>query len=355
MPANDENQEIKEKIKELKEFISNSRDVREWKRGEAVKLRVLGVSYQEIQKRLGVSISFIAKSQKKYTERGIAGLKLGYQGSKSYLTDAEKSQIIEWLRPRERRNISELERHLIETYDVVFKSPESYYQILRESQLSWQKGKRENPRKNPEKVEEKNQEIDEMLKELKGDIESGKLAVYALDECHLQGDDICNYLWGERKDREIIQVANERDRQTYYGAFNLWTKEFIVTPYSAGNGENTVKFLQEIKSYHPEQKLLLIWDGASYHRGEEVKKLLATENEGKAKKDWSIICHLFAPYAPEENPVEEIWLQVKNFIRRFYYICKKFSIVKRLFQFFFNFKLFNSPNLKNYDAFVQLI
>lgn len=355
MPDNEENQEIKEKIKELQEFVSNSRDVREWKRGEAVRLRVLGVSYQEIQKRLGVSISFIAKSQKRYTERGIAGLKLGYQGSKSYLTDEEKSQIIEWLRPRERRNISELERHLIETYDVVFKSPESYYHILRKSQLSWQKGNRENPRKNQEKVEEKNQEIAEMLKEFKGDIESGKLAVYALDECHLQGDDICNYLWGERKDREIIQVANERDRQTYYGAFNLWTKEFIVAPYSAGNGENTVKFIQKIKIYHPEQKLLLIWDGASYHRGEEVKKLLAIENEGKEKEDWSITCHLFAPYAPEENPVEEIWLQVKNFIRRFYYICKKFSIVKRLFQLFFNFKLFNPPNLKNYDAFVQLI
>lgn len=215
MSVNDKSQEIKEKIKELQDFVNNSRDVREWKRGEAVRLRVLGVSYQEIQKRLGVSISFIAKSQKKYIERGIAGLKLGYQGSKSYLTIKEKTAIIEWLRPPERRNISELERHLIETYDVVFKSPESYYHILRESQLSWQKGNRENPRKNLEKVEEKNEEIGEMLKEFRADIEARKLAVYALDECHLQGDDICRYLWGERKNREIIQVANERDRQTY--------------------------------------------------------------------------------------------------------------------------------------------
>jgi hypothetical protein len=60
-------------------------------------------------------------------------------------------------------------------------------------------------------------------------------------ECHLQGDDICSYLWGERENREIIKVVNERDRQTYYGALNLWTQEFIVSPYSTGNGENTVK------------------------------------------------------------------------------------------------------------------
>lgn len=78
MSVNDESQEIKEKIKELQDFVSNSRDVREWKRGKVVRLRVLGMSYQEIQKKLGGAISFIAKSQKKYTERGIAGLKLGY-------------------------------------------------------------------------------------------------------------------------------------------------------------------------------------------------------------------------------------------------------------------------------------
>ncbi len=238
---------------------------------------------------------------------------------------------------------------------MVFKSPESYYQLLRESQLTWQKGNKKNPKKKREEIEKRNKEIAEILKEVREEIEEEKLVVYALDECHLQGDDICSYLWGDKKNREIIQVANDRDRQTYYGAFNLWTKEFIVRAYSAGNGENTVDFVEEIKSHHPQKKLLLIWDDATYHRGEEIRKLLAVENEGKTQEDWSITCHLFAPYAPEENPVEGIWLQVKNFIRRFHYICKNFSIVKRLFEFFFNFKLFNPPNLKNYDAFVQFI
>ena len=178
---------------------------------------------------------------------------------------------------------------------------------------------------------------------------------YALDECHLTGADICNYLWGNSKEREIILVPNERDRQTYYGALNLVNKEFIVSPYSAGNGENTVNFISVLKRQNPGKKLLLIWDGASYHRGEIMQQLLIRENTGKSREDWSITCHLFAPYAPDENPVEAIWLQVKNFIRRFHYICSSFKIVKRLFQFFFKFKLFNSPNLKKYDAFAQMI
>ena len=73
------------------------------------------------------------------------------------------------------------------------------------------------------------------------------------------------------------------------------------------------------------------------------------------EKDWLITCCLFAPYGPKENPVEAIWLQVKNFIRRFYYRCRNFSIAKKLFQLFFKFNLFNPPNLEKYDAFVQMI
>jgi len=83
------------------------------------------------------------------------------------------------LYPRARRNISELERPLIETYEVVFLSRESYYQLLRSSHLTWQKGNRENPRKNPEKVKEINEKIAKILKVFQTDIESKKQAVYA--------------------------------------------------------------------------------------------------------------------------------------------------------------------------------
>ena len=75
-----------EKIQELEEFLSKSKDLREWKRGQAVKLRLLGCSYQEIEVALGVSKSFIAQILRRYRSQGVSGLKLGYLGSKSYLT-----------------------------------------------------------------------------------------------------------------------------------------------------------------------------------------------------------------------------------------------------------------------------
>ena len=68
--------------------------------------------------------------------------------------------------------------------------------------------------------------------ERRSDIEAGMLVVYALDECHLQGDEICGYVWGDKKDRAIVSVDTDRDRQTYYGALNIKTQEFIVSRWA---------------------------------------------------------------------------------------------------------------------------
>jgi transposase len=82
-----------------------------------------------------------------------------------------------------------------------------------------------------------------------------------------------------------------------------------------------------------------------------MRDFLTEQNEGVPPENWKITCIRFAPYAPQENPVEAIWLQLKTLLRRFYRFGKSFNIVKRLFQLFVNLKLFNLPNFKNYNAF----
>jgi hypothetical protein len=86
-----------------------------------------------------------------------------------------------------------------------------------------------------------------------------------------------------------------------------------------------------------------------------MQKLLSELNTGLDKKDWQVTCHLFAPYAPEENLIEAKRLQLKNLLRRCYCFCKNFSIVKRLFQLSVNLKLFNFPNLEKYNNFSCLV
>lgn len=65
-----------------------------------------------------------------------------------------------------------------------------------------------------------------------------------------------------------------------------------------------------------------------------MQQFLQKENQNLDSEDWRVTCCLFAPYAPQENPVEAIWLQLKTLLRRFYRFGKSFAIVKRLFQLF---------------------
>jgi transposase len=350
--------ENKEKIKLLKDFLKNRPDGREIQRALAVKLVLEGDRYQAVKEILSVSLGFISKWVNAFNFGGIDALRSGYKGSKSYLTNSERAEVIEWLIEQKAWDVSELEIHLIEKYDVVYQSLQtlqSYDQILQEAQISWQKGQQVNPRYNEEVTGKKNREIAEILENRREEIESGKLIVYIVDECHLHWDDICGYLWNLIKEPLKIPLLNPKERQTYYGALNLLTQEFILLPYQQGNGENTIDFVQQLQRKNPEAKTLWIWDGASYHRGKEMQEFLAKENQDLSSEDWRVTCCLFAPYSPQENPVEAIWLQLKTLLRRFYRFGKSFTIVKRLFQLFVDWKLFNLPNLKNYDAFSRFI
>jgi len=57
---------------------------------------------------------------------------------------------------------------------VVYKSKESYYQLLKEGGLSWKRSEKVNPKRDEEKVEQKREEIQNYLIEQRDEIESGK-------------------------------------------------------------------------------------------------------------------------------------------------------------------------------------
>ena len=118
-------------------------------------------------------------------------------------------------------------------------------------------------------------------------------------------------MWGRRNEKTGVPIQNTKQRQTYYGALNLYHRDFVLMPHDGGNSENTVTFIRHLQNLNLDKKLILIWDGASYHRSEEVRAYLNQVNEGLGEKNWKITCLLFAPNAPEQNPVEDVWLRGK--------------------------------------------
>jgi putative transposase len=138
-----------------------------------------------------------------------------------------------------------------------------------------------------------------------------------LDECHLLHGALTGYVWGQSKRRIEVTITNEKDRQTYFGGLNYQSKQFPVQSYPSGAGKSTVKFIKHLQKKYKKRRIILILEGASYHKHGEFRDFLASVNSDKEPSDWSITCILFAPNSPQQNPVEDIWLQAKNFLIKY--------------------------------------
>jgi transposase len=158
------------------------------------------------------------------------------------------------------------------------------------------------PQSQPRHGCRKKKEIETLLAKHRAEIEAGLLRVLLLDECHLLWGDAIGYVWG-KTDQEIpVPVVNERDKQTYYGAVDYLEGELLLKAYKAGNSENTIDYLRYLLAQSPNQRLLIFWDGASYHRSQEIQRFLAEVNQGLPPEQWQIHARSFAPNCPEQNP-----------------------------------------------------
>jgi transposase len=338
-----------EEIASLKFLINSNPDARELKRALAVLMVIEGHPYRIISQTLCVSEFFIGHWKKAFKAEGVEGLKLGYQGKKGYLSPDRLAKTIEWLTNKKYWHLDDLVNYLDLEHNVIYKSKQSYYDLFSSARISWKKSVKTNPKFDEELVKKKTIEINNFLARNSSEIESGEMIVFFIDECHLLNGDICGYVWGRTNSKVEVPIKNEKERQTYFGALNYKTKEFTCQAYPAGNGESTVEFVKYLQCKHPECKIVLIWDGASYHKFGIFKDFLELVNQENPQNKWLITCILFAPNAPQQNPVEDVWLQAKNFLRKYWHLCRSFRAVKELFQLFTDRQKFDFPKTDRYQ------
>ena len=186
------------------------------------------------------------------------------------------------------------------------------------------------------------------------DILSGEVIVLAQDEVHLLWGDLTGYVWGKKTIRISIPMTNFRYSQTYYGSLNLFNHCFHLHPYESGNSSCTVLYLDYLRSLYPGKRLVILWDGASYHRSNEIKDYLRVLNFNLPSDKWHITLLFFEPNAPEQNPVEDVWLRAKNHIRSIFLDCLTFSKTKSAFSDFLNSNTFIFNKIKWYTGDLQI-
>lgn len=58
--------------------------------------------------------------------------------------------------------------------------------------------------------------------------------------------------------------------------------------YPKGNSDLKIEFLKYLLTQSPGQRLVIIWDGATYHRSEQMQQYLEQVNADKAQSHWQL-------------------------------------------------------------------
>lgn len=140
---------------DLVEFLDESRDAREYRRGMAVTWALQGMPHQQIAALLDVTVSCICKMKQAYRRTGVAGLALNYHGAKPLLTPSARADGLTWLRTHHTWSLLNLKQYIQQTHQVVFQSDQSYYDLFAAAGIRYKKTQAVNPKQNPAQIAEK--------------------------------------------------------------------------------------------------------------------------------------------------------------------------------------------------------
>jgi transposase len=108
------------------------------------------------------------------------------------------------------------------------------------------------------------------------------------------------YCWCFKGLRPTVPCHHIREYRYAYGAVEPITGDsfFLVLPYCNTDCMNV--FLRELSEAYPNDFILLVADGAAWHKS---KGLLIPAN---------IEIFPLPPYTPEMNPIEQIWKEIRK-------------------------------------------
>ena len=108
------------------------------------------------------------------------------------------------------------------------------------------------------------------------------------------------YCWCEKGIRPSVPCHHIREYRYVYGAVEPLTGEscFVVMPYC--NTESMNVFLKELSNTFPRDKIILVCDGAAWHKS------------GSLRIPENIELVFIPPYTPEMDPIEQIWKEIRK-------------------------------------------
>lgn len=146
-----------------------------------------------------------------------------------------------------------------------------------------------------------------------------------MDESDFLLKPLIGQMWQKRGEQRIIPATLESKKVYCFGAVNIDTLEVVHIMRKRKRSIEFVEFLDYLEKCYQGRKKFIVLDNYSIHSSRYVEKWLRGSNFEL----------LFLPtYAPELNPMEDIWRVVKNKVCRNHYhqsIEKLIQAVKKEF------------------------
>jgi transposase len=299
---------------ELELFIKTSGDSKEIRRSQSVLLVDKETSYALIESLSGFKERSVLIFRKRYLNQGLDGLEHKGKGRpKALLTKAQREEILTFLTKRSPKDhgyesdfwSTSILAHLIQAkYGVAYKSKKPFYLLFEEAKFSFHKPGQVYEKRNEIKVEAWKEEIKPKLEEA---FQDPTRVILCADEMVLSTVTTFQQIWLKKGEYPKVEVSNTKKNKSIYGFLNIKTGREHTFIRDWQNMHITVDVLKEIRVFYPEQKILLIWDCAGWHRGSVV--------QGFIKEDGHIDVIYFPPYSPEENPQEHVWKAGRSKVR----------------------------------------
>jgi transposase len=134
-----------------------------------------------------------------------------------------------------------------------------------------------------------------------------------------------SFVWSVIGETPIVRADPGRKQTHFYGAVNLVSGKEIILRSDVMISEVSAQFLQAILDSEPDVPIVVFWDRAPWHRGEEVKKIL------ESNPRLQIIC--FPTASPDLNPQEHVWKAARKAVSHNHTISSLPELAERFEEF----------------------
>ena len=179
--------------------------------------------------------------------------------------------------------------------------------MLQQLGFSWKKAHKLLNQGNPAK----RAEFLERLQGVFADVLHDRCLLIYIDEAHIHLDTDAGYGWGIRGERFWVSSSSPgRAKVSFYGVYLYNLGQVRVFAYDKGDQFNTIDVLRRLRVEFPGIPFKLIWDGASYHRAQQVQSVATT---------LGVEIEPLPAYSPDFMPVEHLWQWLREDVT--YHAC----------------------------------